>query len=265
MRHVRVLLHKLEQLLLQLLVLAEGRFAVDVVPGNVVDIRQRHIFAAVDVGQAAVVRLGVVRDGVAGEFHDLPAHVDDIAAFGCTAGGLDVDTEHGALDGLAGVGHAERVAVTADLAHNRCGGALLHLADGGAGVGVGQAARERRGRHIAQACLANLVAKVAVAVGQVAHGGKVEAGVVLGSKILGLEHLEGLFALLALGLHGTVIAIDKHRDKRLAFVFECLRNVHRLLLGRAASRGSGLLSYGEMIVYHGQLLAPRLGQLQYPS
>ena len=265
MRHVRVLLHKLEQLLLQLLVLAEGRFAVDVVPGNVVDIRQRHIFAAVDVGQATVVRLGVARDGVAGEFHDLPANVDDITAFGCTAGGLDVDTEHGALDGLAGVGHAERVAVTADLAHNGRGGALLHLADGGAGVGVGQAARERRGRHVAQARLANLVAQVAVAVGQVAHGGKVEAGVALGGKVLGLEHLEGLLALLALGLHGAVIAIDKHGDKRLALVFECLRNIHMLLLGRAASCGSGLLSCGEMIVYHGQLLAPRPGQLQYPS
>ena len=65
-RHVRVLFHELEQLLLQLLVLAEGRFAVDVGPGNVVDIRQRHVLAAVDVGQAAVVCLGVVWDGVAG-------------------------------------------------------------------------------------------------------------------------------------------------------------------------------------------------------
>ena len=82
--HVRVLLHKLEQLLLQLFVLAERLFAVDVVPGDVVDIRQRHILAAVDVGQAAVVCLGVMRDGVAGELHDLPAHVDDIAALGCT-------------------------------------------------------------------------------------------------------------------------------------------------------------------------------------
>ena len=98
----------------------------------------------------------------------------------------------------------------------------MHFADGGAGVGIGQAARKRRGRHVAQACLANLVAKVAVAVGQVAHGGKVEAGVVLGSKILGFEHLKGLFALLALGLHGAVIAIDKHGDKRLTLVFECL-------------------------------------------
>ena len=222
MRHVRVLLHKLEQLLLQFLVLAERLFAVDVVPGDVVDIRQRHILAAVDVGQTAVVRLGVVRDGVAGELHDFPTHIDDITALGCTAGGLDVDTEHGALDGLAGVGHAERVAVAADLAHNGRGGALLHLADGGAGVGIGQAARKRRGRHVAQACLANLVAQVAVAVGQVAHGGKVEAGVDLGGKVLGLEHLEGLFALLALGLHGAVIAIDKHGNKRLALVFECL-------------------------------------------
>lgn len=123
----------------------------------------------------------------------------------------------------------------------------------------------RRGRHVAQARLANLVAQVAVAVGQVAHGGKVEAGVALGSKVLGLEHLEGLLSLLALGLHGAVIAVDKHGDKRLALVFECLRNIHMLLLGRAASRGSGLLSCGEMIVYHGQLLAPRPGQLQYPS
>ena len=265
MRHVRVLLHKLEQLLLQLLVLAEGRFAVDVVPGDVVDIRQRHILAAVDIGQTAVVCLGVVRDGVAGELHDLPAHVDDVAALGCTAGGLDVDAEHRALDGLASVGDAERVAVAADLAHDGRGGALLHLADGGAGVGVGQAARKRRGRHVAQARLANLVAQVAVAVGQVAHGGKVEAGVVLGGKVLSLEHLEGLLALLALGLHGAVVAVDKHGDKRLALVFECLRYVHMLLLGRAALCGSGLSSYGEMIVYHGQLLASRLGQLQYPS
>lgn len=98
----------------------------------------------------------------------------------------------------------------------------MHLADGGAGVGIGQTARKRRGRHVAQARLANLVAQVAVAVGQVAHGGKVEAGVALGSKILGLEHLEGLLALLALGLHGAVIAIDKHGNKRLALVFECL-------------------------------------------
>ena len=113
---------------------------------------------------------------------------------------------HGALDGLAGVGHAERVAVAADFAHNGRGGALLHLADGGAGVGIGQAARERRGRHVAQTRLANLVAQVAVAVGQVAHGGKVEAGVALGGKVLGLEHLEGLLALLALGLHGAVVA-----------------------------------------------------------
>ena len=222
MRHVRVLLHKLEQLLLQFLVLAEGRFAVDVVPGDVVDIRQRHILAAVDIGQAAVVCLGVMRHGVAGEVHDFPAHVDDIAALGCTAGGLDVDTEHGALDGLAGVGHAERVAVAADLAHDRRGGALLHLTDGGAGVGIGQAARKRRGRHVAQARLANLVAQVAVAVSQVAHGGKVEAGVALGGKVLGFEHLKGLLALLALGLHGAVIAIDKHGNKRLALVFECL-------------------------------------------
>ena len=222
MRHVRVLLHKLEQLLLQLFVLAEGRFAVDVVPGNVVDIRQRHIFAAVDVGQATVVRLGVVRDGVAGEFHDLPADVDDITAFGCTAGGLDVDTEHGALDGLAGVGHAERVAVAADFAHDGCRGALLHLTDGGAGVGVGKAARKRRGRYVAQTRLADLITQIAVAVGQVAHGGKVEAGVALGGKVLGFEHLKGLFALLALGLHGAVIAIDKHGNKRLALVFECL-------------------------------------------
>ena len=148
-RHVRVLLHKLEQLLLQFLVLAERLFAVDVVPGDVVDIRQRHILAAVDVRQTAVVRLGVVRDGVAGELHDFPTHIDDITALGCTAGGLDVDTEHGALDGLAGVGHAERVAVAADFAHNGRGGALLHLADGGTGVGVGQAARKRRGRYVA--------------------------------------------------------------------------------------------------------------------
>ena len=90
-----------------------------------------------------------MRDGVAGEIHDLPADVDDVAALGCTAGGLDVDTEHGALDGLAGVGHAERVAVAADFAHNGRGGALLHLADGGAGVGIGQTARKRRGRHVA--------------------------------------------------------------------------------------------------------------------
>ena len=74
----------------------------------------------------------------------------------------------------------------------------MHLADGGAGVGVGQAARKRRGRHVAQARLANLVAQVAVAVGQVAHGGKVEAGVVLGGKVLGFEHLGGLFAFLTL-------------------------------------------------------------------
>ena len=39
MRHVRVLLHKLEQLLLQFLVLAERLFAVDVIPGNVMDVR----------------------------------------------------------------------------------------------------------------------------------------------------------------------------------------------------------------------------------
>lgn len=58
MRHVRVLLHKLEQLLLQSLVLTEGRFAVDVVPSDVVDIRQRHVLAAIDVGQAAVVCFG---------------------------------------------------------------------------------------------------------------------------------------------------------------------------------------------------------------
>ncbi len=206
-----------------------------------------------------------MRHGIAGEIHDLPAHVDDVAALGRATGGLDVDAEHRALDGLAGVGHAECVAVTADLAHDRRGGALLHLADGSAGVGIGQAARERRGRHVAQARLANLVAQVAVAVGQVAHSGKVEAGVALGGKVLGLEHLEGLLALLALGLHGGVIAIDKHGDKRLALVFECLRNIHMLLLGRAASCGSGLLSCGEMIVYHGQLLAPRPGQLQYPS
>ena len=37
--HVRVLLHELEQLLLQLLVLAERLFAVDVVPGDVMDVR----------------------------------------------------------------------------------------------------------------------------------------------------------------------------------------------------------------------------------
>ena len=99
---------------------------------------------------------------------------------------------------------------------------FLHLTDGRAGVGIGQAARKRRGRHVAQACLANLVAQVAVAVSQVAHGGKVEAGVALGGKVLGLEHLEGLLALLALGLHGAVVAVDKHGDKRLALVFECL-------------------------------------------
>ena len=265
MRHVRVFLHELEQLLLQLFVLAERLFAVDVVPGNVMDIRQWHVLATVDVGQAAVVRLGVVRDGVAGEFHDLPAHVDDVAAFRRATGGLDVDAQHRALDGPAGIGHAERVAVTADLAHDRRGGALLHLADGGAGVGVGQAARQRRGRHVAQARLANLVAQVAIAVGQVAHGGKVKAGVALCGKVLGLEHLEGLFALLTLGFHGAVIAIDKHGDKRLALVFECLRNVHILLLGRAVLHGSDSLRCGEMIVYHGQLLASRLGQLQYPS
>ena len=211
------------------------------------------------------MRLGVVRDGVAGELHDLPAHVDDVSALGCAAGGLDIDAEHRALDGLASVGDTERVAVAADLAHDGRGGALLHLADGGAGVGVGQAARKRRGRHVAQARLANLVAQVAVAVGQVAHGGKVEAGVVLGGKVLGFEHLEGLFAFLTLGFHGAVVAVDKHGDKRLALVFECLRYVHMLLLARAASCGSGLSSYGEMIVYHGQLLASRLGQLQYPS
>ena len=39
MRHVRVLLHELEQLLLQLLVLAERLFAVDVVPCDVMDVR----------------------------------------------------------------------------------------------------------------------------------------------------------------------------------------------------------------------------------
>ena len=89
-----------------------------------------------------------MRHGVAGEIHDLPAHVEDVAALGRATGGLDVDAQHRALDGLAGIGYAECVAVTADLAHDRCCGALLHLADGGAGVGVGQAARERRGRHV---------------------------------------------------------------------------------------------------------------------
>ena len=171
-----------------------------------------------------------MRHGIAGEIHDLPAHVDDVAAFGRATGGLDVDAQHRALDGLAGIGHAECVAVTADLAHDGRGGALLHLADGGAGVGIGQAARERCGRHVAQARLANLVTQVAVTVGQVAHSGKVEAWVALGGKVLGLEHLEGLLALLALGLHGAVVAVDKHGDKRLTLVFECLRNIHMLLL-----------------------------------
>ena len=163
-----------------------------------------------------------MRHGVAGELHDFPAHVDDVAALGRATGGLDVDAQHRALDGLASVGDAERVAVAADLAHDGRGSALLHLADGGAGVGVGQAARKRRGRHVAQARLANLVAQVAVAIGKVAHGGKVEAGVALGGKVLGLEHLEGLFAFLTFGFHGAVIAIDKHGNKRLALVFECL-------------------------------------------
>lgn len=99
---------------------------------------------------------------------------------------------------------------------------VLHLTDGRAGVGIGQTTRKRRGRHVAQTRLANLVAQVAVAIGQVTHGGKVEAGVVLGGKILGFEHLESLLTLLALGLHGAVIAIDKHGNKRLALVFECL-------------------------------------------
>lgn len=134
--------------------------------------------------------LGVVRDGVAGELHDFPTHIDDITALGCTAGGLDVDTEHGALDGLAGVGHAERVAVAADLAHDRRGGSLLHLTDGGADVGIDRP-RESVAASRCAARLANLVAQVAVAVSQVAHGGKVEAGVALGGKVLGFEHLKG--------------------------------------------------------------------------
>ena len=136
MRHDGVALHELEQLLLQLHVLAEGRLAVEVGPLDMVDIGQRHTRLAVYIGDAAVERLRVVRHGVAGELHDLPAHVDDVAALGCAPGGLDVDAEHRALDGFAHVCDGVGVAVTADLASNGAGCTALHLADAGAQVGV---------------------------------------------------------------------------------------------------------------------------------
>ena len=157
-RHIGVLFHEFENLLLQRLVFAKGCFVVDIFPGDVMDFGERNTGLAVDLGQAAIVGLGIVRGRIARELHDLPAYVDDIAAFGRAPGRFDIDAEHRALDGLARESDAKRLAVSVDLAHDSGGAAALHLADGGAGVCVGQASSKHGGWLVAQSCFAHVIA-----------------------------------------------------------------------------------------------------------
>ena len=225
MRHDGILLHQLQQLFLQLGIQAEGRLALEVAPLDVVDVGQRHAGLAVQVGDTAVEGLRIVRDGVAGELHDLPANVDDVAALRRAPGGLDVDAQDGALDGLAHVGDGVRVAVAADLARDGAGGAALHLADGGAQVRVGEVAGEQRAGEVAQARLAHLVAELAVAICQVQDHVKLKTWFIVCAPFVH-QGFQGLLAALALGLHGVVVAVDEHGDKRLAVVLERLLCIH---------------------------------------
>ena len=208
------------------LVLAERCFPVDVVPSDMVDLGERNASLAVHLRQAAVVRLGVVRSCIACELHNLPAHVDDVAAFGCSPGRLDVDAQYRALDGLARESDTERFSVAANLAHDGCGAASLHFADGGAGIGIGEAAGEHGGGPIAQARFAHVVAQLAIAVGE-AHDHVVAKGRLGVCVPFIYESLEGLFAAQALGLnHFVATAEDKHGDKRLHRILKSLLGVH---------------------------------------
>lgn len=206
-------------------VLAEGRLAVEVGPLDMVDVRQRHAGLAVHLGQAAVVGLGVVRDGVARHLHDLPADVDDVAALRRAPGGLDVDAQNAALDRLAHPFHGVGVAVAADGARDDAGAATLQLADARAGVLVGQRAREQRARQVAQADLADLVAQLAVAVGELEDHVEREARLVVRAPFVE-KRLDGLLAALALGFHRVVVAVDEHGDEGLHGVLKCLIDVH---------------------------------------
>ena len=71
-----------------------------------------------------------MRDGVAGELHDLPAHVDDIAALGCAAGGLDVDAHDHARDRRVHIGDVQVLERGAGLSGDLGVGAVLHRGDG---------------------------------------------------------------------------------------------------------------------------------------
>ena len=195
-----------------------------------VDALQGHALLAVHLGQAAEVDLGVIGHGVRAEVHELEAHVDDVATVWVTVGGLDVDAEDGALDGLGDVGNTEVVAVAANLADDRGLLALLQRRHLAAEVVVTHAAGEAGVSHVVEALCAHLVHEVAVAVCEVADDVIRERGIIILGELLA-QRLHGLLVLLALGVHGAkAAAIDELGEEEGVRMLECLGYVHRGLL-----------------------------------
>ena len=110
-------------------------------------------------------------------------------------------------------------------ARDGAGGAALHLADGGAQVRVGEVAGEQRAGEVAQARLADLVAELAVAICQVQDHVKLKTRFIVCAPFVH-QGLQGLLAALTLGLHGVVVAVDEHGDKRLAVILKRLLCIH---------------------------------------
>mgnify|MGYP000246551845 CR=1 FL=1 len=113
----------------------------------------------------------------------------------------------------------------ADLAGDAGGGAALHLGDAGAQVCVSEVAGEQGAGEVAQARLADLVAQLAVLVGEGEDDVEAESGLVVRAPLVE-QRLHGLLAALALGLHGIVVAVDEHGDEGLHRVLEGLLDVH---------------------------------------
>ena len=226
MGHVGVLLHELEELCLQLLVLAEGGLARHVGPADMVDPLQGHALLGIEVGDAAEVRLGIIWLGVCGELHELEAHVDDVATVWVAVGRLDVDAQDGAADGLGDVGHAQVVAVSAHLAHDGRGLALLQRRHAGAQVLVAHAAGQRAVARVVEALDAHLVAQLTVAVGEVEDDVVAKAGVVVLGEFLA-KRGERLLVLLPLRVHGAEApAVDDLWEYERVRVLERLCHVH---------------------------------------
>ena len=95
-----------ENRLLHLGVLAQRWHALEVLPGDVVDLGEGHPLLGVHLGHAAVGGIGVGGLCRGREVHELQAHVDHIAAVGLAVRGLEVDAHHGAPHRRVDVGDA---------------------------------------------------------------------------------------------------------------------------------------------------------------